>query len=173
MDHEMLNEIFRARELNLKEVLAGKRTDPDELAGALYEAAWKEDIEAVRFILDAGVDVNRFVDEPHSTALHVAIEQANLEITRMLLDAGADPNSMAYSCTAVQHAVDITCDMASQSGDPPTLDLIELLISRGADPDVSNPFGKNAWDWAELYGYQEVLDLLAKFKSKGAEEKNG
>ncbi|GGJ59194.1 hypothetical protein GCM10008938_51610 [Deinococcus roseus] len=156
MDQDMI----RARERNLKEVLAGKQADPLELAAALYEAAWQQDIEAVRFILGAGVDVNQFLDEAHGTALHVAIEQDNLEITQMLLDAGADPNTMSYGCTAVQHAVDITCDGAWQAGEEPTLDLIRLLISRGADPERQNQFGKSARDWARQYAYQDALDLF-------------
>ena len=63
---------------------------------ALHLLVAKKNADAVRWLIDRGIDVNakRVLWDCNSTALHVATELGGgaIELTRMLLDAGADPN---------------------------------------------------------------------------------
>ena len=60
---------------------------------ALHVLVAKRDAEAVRWLIERGVDVNakRVLWDCNQTALHVTAEHGALELARMLLDAGADP----------------------------------------------------------------------------------
>jgi ankyrin repeat protein len=60
---------------------------------ALHVLVAQKDAEAVRWLIERGVDVNarRVLWDCNSTALHVTAEHGLLELARMLLDAGADP----------------------------------------------------------------------------------
>ena len=53
----------------------------------------KKDAEAVRWLIERGVDVNakRVLWDCNSTALHITAEHGLLDLARTLLDAGADP----------------------------------------------------------------------------------
>ena len=63
---------------------------------ALHLLVAKKNADAVRWLIDRGVDVNakRVLWDCNHTALHVTteLEGGAIELTRMLLDAGADPN---------------------------------------------------------------------------------
>jgi len=48
---------------------------------------------------------------------------------------------------------------ASHRGD---LAMVELLLARGADPNLANPDGKTALDWATEEGHDEVVELLVR-----------
>ncbi len=54
----------------------------------LYRAAYYENVEIVRILIDAGADVN-VQDEYGRTPLHVAANYGYVKIVRMLIDAGA------------------------------------------------------------------------------------
>jgi ankyrin repeat protein len=60
---------------------------------ALHVLVAKKDAEAVRWLIERGVDVNakRVLWDCNSTALHVTAEHGLLDLARILLDAGADP----------------------------------------------------------------------------------
>jgi ankyrin repeat protein len=61
---------------------------------ALHLAVNKKNPDAVRWLIEHGVDVNakRLMWDCNHTALHMTVENDTIELARMLLDAGADPN---------------------------------------------------------------------------------
>jgi ankyrin repeat protein len=61
---------------------------------ALHLAVGKKNAEAVRWLIEHGVDLNakRVLWDCNHTALHMTAESGAVDIARMLLDAGADPN---------------------------------------------------------------------------------
>ncbi|CBH15348.1 hypothetical protein, conserved [Trypanosoma brucei gambiense DAL972] len=74
----------------------------------LMTAAYKGHIHVVRFLVDAGADINA-TNSAGFSALHMAASAINYHIVRFLLDHGADPtkkNHQGYSayCVAVQNA---------------------------------------------------------------------
>ena len=54
----------------------------------LHVVAWRNDVEAVQLLVDAGADVNA-IGEMDETPLHVAIRQKNSRMVQVMLRAGA------------------------------------------------------------------------------------
>jgi ankyrin repeat protein len=72
------------------------RDDPNvmESSGALHLMAKRNDVAAVKWLLDHGADPNaRWAHwDADVTALHLAAAQGHADVVRVLLDAGADPS---------------------------------------------------------------------------------
>ena len=58
----------------------------------LHCAAWKGQVEAVRFLLDAGADIQAKSQNDHygDTALHAAAHGNQKEVVKLLIERGAD-----------------------------------------------------------------------------------
>ena len=89
-------------------------------------AAWREDIDMVRLLLEHGADPSLPESEsPRGHALWIAAFRKNVEMARLLLEHGADPESNAESGgRALQHA----------RANP---ELYQLLIDHGSEPRES------------------------------------
>jgi ankyrin repeat protein len=101
------------------------------------------DFAIVRALLAAGADANETAGDG-TTALAVAIVNAHYELAALLLDHGADPNTDMPGGTAL-HAVTRTRNYeygtvvrpaAEQTGSLDALDLVKLLLARGANPNA-------------------------------------
>jgi len=123
---------------------------------ALHLASHFGHVDAVRFLLQSGARVrarstNPLANEP----IHAALAGRNLEVTRALLDAGADPNAIEHGGFAPLH-------QAAEPGDVP---LIELLLARGARPDVRDDQGRTALDLATAGAHSQAADALRRAAS--------
>ena len=72
---------------------------------ALLDAAEKGNIEAVKWHLDAGADVNAQDNDIRWTPLHVAAAFGHKEIAELLLANGADVNAKSKRGTPLSNAV--------------------------------------------------------------------
>jgi ankyrin repeat protein len=105
----------------------------------LIFAAREGDIESARALLDAGADVNQ-VTEYGWTPLLVAVNNRNYQLARLLVERGADANiANKGGWTPLYLATD---NRNIEGGDYPVpkadmdhLELIELLLQKGADPN--------------------------------------
>jgi uncharacterized protein len=109
---------------------------------ALLFAAREGDVESVRTMLDAGVDIN-YGDVDNTTALVVAIMNKQYTLAKFLIERGADTTVVdAGGRTALYAIVDIRNEDWSTlpnrtSDDPlPTLEIVKSLLDRGARVDV-------------------------------------
>lgn len=118
---------------------------------SLADAILKEDMDTVRQLLRAGVDVNQ-IDEYGFTPLIEAAIVDNIPISRLLLQQGANPNQKdATGGTALHWAVENT-DLA----------LCTLLLEHRADPNAYNFAGQPAIVMALLRQQTAVKSLLIK-----------
>lgn len=145
----------------------------------LMQAVESGRLEIARLLLDRGADLER-KDAKGQTALFKAIGQP--ELVDILLNAGADPNLVdRQGKTAVHVAIDagsiesirllagynVKLNRIDQHGDTPLtaaiekqLDVVELLLSRGADVDYVNGLGETPLHVASRVGNKKAVRLL-------------
>jgi tetratricopeptide (TPR) repeat protein len=103
---------------------------------ALQKAVHKGDIKKVQELLDKGADVNEW---NFGTALIWAASENRLEIAKLLIDRGADVNSLGKNGWTA-----LGCAAAVEGYG----DMIDLLISKGADIDQAIAGMKTMAEWA-------------------------
>jgi cytohesin len=133
----------------------------------LHDAAYSQNIRAMRELIAAGADVNA-MSEGDRTPLHMALLRGgkkNLEMVQLLVEAGSDVNAsdrppLFDACRGgnveiVQALIDAGANVnatndvgesvlacAVYDGD---VDVIQLLLDRGADPDYRLPSKHGDW----------------------------
>ncbi len=120
------------------------------LENQLLSAIKSQNVSAINALLAAGADPNH-TDEYGDSALMEACDswhdpEKRLMMVRALLDAGADPQytdkdggGVLFSCVIAKDA-----------------NLIEHLLTRGANPNKEHDMGEPLYDWAEFdYRYDE------------------
>jgi hypothetical protein len=129
---------------------------------ALHHAAISNDRAMVTFLLEAGADLNARDDTYQMTPIGWANEEGHEGMVRFLYDRGAEIDlhqAAAYGLLDhVREAVKHTrrqvnalmggwtpLQLATLWGHP---DVVELLLSRGGDPLVRDPFGRTSLDIA-------------------------
>jgi uncharacterized protein len=129
---------------NVRYNLATHATLPPPQGGftALLFAARQGALDAAKALADAGADLN--AQDPDGTpALTVAIVNGHHDVAQMLIERGANPNlADTVGMTPLYAAVELhTSEMyperrpLRQSYGSTTLDLITLLLAKGAAPD--------------------------------------
>ncbi len=95
-------------------------------ASGLYDAAANNDVEAVRDLVDAGVDVNAKSTVGESILTNAVI-RAGPEVVQILVDAGADVNAKDnFGRTVLTAAIDFGADP----------DIVRFLVEAGADANA-------------------------------------
>jgi hypothetical protein len=120
--------------------------------GSLLQAIWKEDVFAVRELVEKGVDPNAQT-KLGTTPLHMAARMQGTEITRLLIAHGADVNAGDQNGkTPLMEAAS-----AGQSAN------LEVLVSAGANINGVDENGFTALMWATLLGFPESVEILLEF----------
>ena len=136
--------------------------NPDKGGTSLTWAAWFNDAEAVKILLDRGVKVNG-ADAEGRTALHEAARWGP-ELTKLLLDKGADVNARTKSGD--------TPLMVAAEGDQP--DVVRLLLGKGADVNAHDDDGRTALMRAAEHGrLANAKALLAEGADVRRKDKQG
>ena len=124
---------------------------PDD--DTLYNAGWAADSpRLLRLLIEQGADVRAVAEQ----ALAAPISSNNLAAARVLLDAGADPRRFRDDngdpASVVPAALGAGCD----------LELIDLLLVRGADPDAPGPDGRSPYRMATSEGRADLVQVLRR-----------
>ena len=137
---------------------------PKEVIDAynLQNAINSNNVEKVKKLINDGTGVN--VQYNGRNALHVASENNSTEMVQIILDAGGDVNSKrddGNGITTLQNAIrSFRCQSA----------IIQLLLAKGADPNVSGPDNSLAINDAIMKSGDKqeslkILELLIKHKA--------
>jgi ankyrin repeat protein len=193
--------MFAAREghVDLARVLVNARADIDAGAGdgktALAMAIFNGNYAVASYLVDSKADVNK-ADAQRFTPLFWAVDRRNMEtapncpwmvtldplpLIRKLLDAGANPNALVNNTPRARmregspRIVFATALMrAAFAAD---LELVTLLLDRGADPSIISRDGETmvsaAAGLAFIHGYhrgkspEERLEVVKRFVALG------
>lgn len=114
------------------------------------DAAMRDDIEAVRSLLEEGAEVN-MAQSDGMTALHWAAELGNVDLVRLLVDAGAD-------LEAPTRIGDLTpLHIGAELGQSGT---VRALLEAGANAESRNANGTTPLHFAALSGNVEIVEAL-------------
>ncbi len=133
-------------------------------------------VEAVKMLLAKGAKVNAISADTFGevkngpialgrfTALQRATTGGSAESVRALLDAGADINTPDIR--------GMTPLMLAIGTDHPNQAVVDLLLARGADPNIKSVAGETALDWARKSGRRPTLDALARVHAQATERQS-
>ena len=107
-------------------------------------------MELARTLREAGADATLVTDRGNSLLL-IALKRDDMDTALWTLDNGVDVNAAS---TSAEHSTALM--VAAAKG---KLEMVELLLERGADPLVTNSDGKTA---LELARGAEVKALLVE-----------
>ncbi|KAK8631230.1 hypothetical protein V6N13_079987 [Hibiscus sabdariffa] len=130
---------------------------------ALHAAAMANDVELVKIILDAGVDVN--IRNVHNTTpLHVALARGATSCVGLLLSAGAVCNLQDDEGDNAFHIAADTAKMIRENLDW----LIVMLRNPDASVDIRNHSGKTLRDFLETLPREWISeDLMEALMNRG------
>ncbi|TYI85767.1 hypothetical protein E1A91_D04G018900v1 [Gossypium mustelinum] len=130
---------------------------------ALHTAAMANDVELVKIILDAGVDVN--IRNVHNTTpLHVALARGATSCVGLLLSAGADCNLQGDEGDNAFHIAADTAKMIRENLEW----LIVMLRNPDAAVEVRNHSGKTLRDFLETLPREWISeDLIEALMNRG------
>ncbi len=133
----------------------------------LIHAAANRNLDAIRLLLGKGADVNARTGDGsfqkvkagsialgYFTPLTASIALASADLVKTLLDAGA-----RLDVTDVRGMTPL---MLAVANDRQNLDVIRLLIARGADLKAKSLAGETALDWAVKIGSKPAIEVLRR-----------
>jgi ankyrin repeat protein len=119
---------------------------------AMMLAAYLEQKETVQRLIDAGAQVN----QEGWTALHYAAVVGNLEIVKMLIERYAYIDAETPNKTT-------PLMLAARRGE---MNLVQYLITEGADISLKNMLGWTAYDFAVESERRDIAALLQELMQK-------
>ena len=150
----------------------------------LYDLVELDEFEEVKDILNKNASLALGKDEYGFTLLHAAVSTENTELVKYIIDLGVDVNSKNDDGISPLHIVlypevaeclldhGALIDSTSNDGDTPLhtqvsdgeerIDNIQLLLKRGANPEIKNTFGKIALDIARSREETLIIKELLK-----------
>ena len=154
---------FHARVRRLEKATSlDKKCELAQINRLLIAAAGRGLTDIVKFLLDAGVDVNYFDHYLWRSCLHNAILNGHTDTVRLLLDAGADPNQRygkrplrSWGNFGVQSRTPL--HLAAMKGNA---EMVKLLLDAGADPEDLDESFRKPIHAAMWMGHNDVVPLL-------------
>ncbi len=151
----------------------------------LHAIVYREDIEALEFLINNGADIS-IVNKYGDTALIIASRNINIDIIKLLIMNNVDVNfqnkytgitalmqvAMPDSCISdvnfqnkhtritdlIQGAIPVL--YISNDEHQKKADIVKLLIKNGADVNILDKQGKNAYWFAQYDNTEKISDIL-------------
>jgi cytohesin len=97
-------------------------------------AARHGSLSALRVLIEAGADLDATTPEGFSPIV-VALDNLHFDAAKMLVEAGADPEGGGlFAVVEARNRVNYVGDIQVPTGSESSLELLGLMLSRGADP---------------------------------------
>ena len=169
------------------EDVRGEAIDADELNRQLIEAAWADDVDAARDLIEQGADVNH-QDGTRQSAYLIATSEGYVDLLELTLDNGADVGTLdGFNGTGLIRAAerghhDVVARLLETDievnhinnlgwtalheaillgdGSERYVETVRLLLDHGADPSLPTSEGQDPLVLAENRGQDEVAALL-------------
>jgi ankyrin repeat protein len=116
--------------------------------------------DVVRLLIEAGADVNAYVDDPPQHILGLAARTGDRETVELLLQAGGDIGYVSPAGYSV--LVDV---MYARVGEGMLLSIVDFLIELGADVDQSTDHNETP---ARVASYRARFDVVKRLLDAGA-----
>lgn len=116
----------------------------------LNHAVRKNKFEAVKILLDSGANINSVSKDRGYTPLMDAVWRGNLEIVKYLLMSKADVSTLSK-----EDETNLVIAVGANKEE-----LVQILISFGADPDQKDSMEMSAWDYATLFKKDNLLKIM-------------
>lgn len=155
--------------------------DESQLTSLLRSAAISGNSYFVSALIDAGADVNNRELDGHSV-MSLAIQSRNIDVVQLLIESGSviddSVDRFLHDAAAMNRLdvmevlclayVDIDVNSFDSCGQTPLhiaaiqgyVDVIQFLVSIGADPDVTDCNGWTPLHFASIEGHVEAVELL-------------
>jgi uncharacterized protein len=143
------SELFRAAGMDLNS--CDKEGTP-----LLCIAARNDRKSMVAWLLDHGANINVVSSDRGYSPTMDAVWRSNADITRLLVERGANLNYISRDGQSV-------LVLAVGNGNE---EICELLVSHGADPDVSDTMGMSARAYAKLFKKPAIVAAFEKYTGK-------
>jgi RNA polymerase sigma factor (sigma-70 family) len=144
-------------------------------ATGLHWAAHNGHADVVRWLLEKGADVNGRDIKFHSTPAGWAMENGHRDLVKLIVDGGANVDVREAAnyglIDRVRTLLDEDASRVNERGEWGTAlheavffghrDIVELLLSRGADPALTTCRGESAHDIAASRNHADIAALLA------------
>lgn len=118
----------------------------------LHKAVSLGNLEITKLIVAKGIDANLKNEFGH-TALHIAIQFGNIDLIKYLIKNNANVNIQDIEGMTPLHST-------TANGAYP--EIIQILLSQGADRTLMNNNGKTALDIAKEMGNKKMITILSK-----------
>ncbi|SPO04697.1 related to ankyrin 1 [Cephalotrichum gorgonifer] len=121
--------------------------DANGVPALIQAVKYSQDDVLVRYLLDHGADVN-IRDRDNDSALHQAALSGKYSVVELLLERNIEVNAVnASDTTPLYDAV-------------PNPDILQMLLEKGADPDLGKGNGFTALMYAAWYDHIHAMELL-------------
>ena len=132
---------------------------------SIHEAAKEGDLNAIKWFLHGGINVNTAGSFRNASPLYMAAYSYDYEAAKLLLSYGANVHQLDFENETALH----TAAYHSYVGEG-DVKLVGLLIDHGANVNVVSDKRVTPLDWAMMFGTQEAADYLRKRGAKTNQE---
>jgi len=125
------------------------------LKTTIFEAAKQGDVEAAKWLIENGADINAKNNNDYTALINAAIN-GYTAIVELLIENGADIN-------AKNNNGNTALTLAAYNGHT---DIVKYLIENGADINAKNNYGFTALTLADRYNETKIVEIINYYNNK-------